>query len=51
MAFGNASVNEPELLTGNLSVIQASCGNNNGLIISTISGGTSPYTYLWNDGN
>ncbi len=51
MAFGNASVNEPELLTGNLSVIQASCGNNNGLIISTISGGTSPYTYQWNDGN
>ena len=51
VAFGNASVNEPELLTGNLSVIQASCGNNNGLIISTISGGTSPYTYLWNDGN
>ncbi|MBC8475599.1 MAG: SprB repeat-containing protein, partial [Bacteroidetes bacterium] len=51
VAFGNASVNEPELLTGNLSVIQASCGNNNGLIISTISGGTSPYTYQWNDGN
>ena len=51
MVFGNASVNEPELLTGNLSAIQASCGNNNGLIISTISGGTSPYTYLWNDGN
>ena len=51
VVFGNASVNEPELLTGNLSVIQASCGNNNGLIISTISGGTSPYSYLWNDGN
>ena len=51
VAFGNASVNEPELLTGNLSVIQATCGNNNGLIISTISGGTSPYTYLWNDGS
>ena len=51
VGFGNASINEPELLTGNLSVVQASCGNNNGLIISTISGGTSPYSYLWNDGN
>ena len=51
VAFGNASVNEPELLTGNLTVVQASCGNNNGAVISNIYGGTSPYTYLWNDGN
>ncbi len=51
VAFGNASVNEPELLTGNLSVVQTSCGNDNGLIISTINGGTSPYSYLWNDVN
>jgi len=49
LAFANASINEPTSLTGSLAVVQASCGNNNGVIIATVEGGTSPYTYVWDD--
>ncbi|MBK9353825.1 MAG: SprB repeat-containing protein [Bacteroidetes bacterium] len=29
----------------------ATCGNCNGTIDVTVTAGTTPYTYLWNDGN
>lgn len=32
------------------SVIQPTCGLNNGAIDVTVSGGSSPYTYSWNNG-
>ncbi len=31
-------------------VTNSSCGNSNGAITITASGGTAPYTYLWNSG-
>jgi len=51
IAFGNATINEPELLSGSLSVVPASCGNSNGVIIATVNGGTFPYSYQWDDAN
>jgi gliding motility-associated-like protein len=33
-----------------LTRVNASCGNANGTITNTPSGGSAPYTYLWNDG-
>ena len=43
-------VNEPELLTLTDSIINVLCkGYHTGSIDIEISGGTSPYTYLWNN--
>ncbi|MBX7226824.1 MAG: hypothetical protein K1X55_12400, partial [Chitinophagales bacterium] len=36
---------------GSGRITDASCGNNNGIIDVTISAGTAPYSYLWNDGS
>jgi gliding motility-associated-like protein len=38
-------------ITGSLLVHDASCGFNNGAIVSQISGGTAPYTYSWSPGS
>lgn len=49
----NASytVTEPALLTVSGSKTDGSCtGINNGSITLSVSGGTAPYTYLWNTG-
>ncbi len=40
-------ITQPTLLTGELLVAQPTCGFQNGSIISQISGGTTPYKYLW----
>jgi len=43
-------VNEPLPLSLVLDSIDATCGNSNGsATVTTTSGGTSPYTYSWND--
>jgi hypothetical protein len=34
-----------------VSVLHARCGNDNGKVISSVSGGIPPYTYLWNTGS
>jgi gliding motility-associated-like protein len=34
----------------NTTSTPALCGNNNGTATASVSGGTSPYTYLWNNG-
>ncbi len=39
--------NDPNLF---LSTIQANCGLSNGSINLTVSGGVTPYTYLWSNG-
>ncbi len=45
------TVGEPTLLTVSLTPISVTCnGGNNGAINTTRSGGTGPYTYLWNNG-
>lgn len=41
-------VNQPTQLQGDLTVVQPSCGFNNGIISTNITGGTAPYNYLWN---
>jgi gliding motility-associated-like protein len=45
------TVNEPADLNINYTVYNASCQeNDNGLIVTNISGGTLPYNYLWSSG-
>ncbi|MFH1321817.1 MAG: PKD domain-containing protein [Bacteroidota bacterium] len=47
-----ATITEPAALTNIFTSIDANCnGNTTGEATANISGGTSPYTYLWNDGN
>ncbi|MBK9353826.1 MAG: SprB repeat-containing protein [Bacteroidetes bacterium] len=36
--------------TATATVTNATCGQNNGAINVTVSGGTAPYTYVWNNG-
>ncbi|MFH1321751.1 MAG: PKD domain-containing protein, partial [Bacteroidota bacterium] len=47
-----AIISEPAALTNVFSSIDADCnGNATGEATANISGGTTPYTYQWNDGN
>ena len=41
------TLTEPSLLTVSASVFNSHCGNNDGSIILTPSGGSTPYTYEW----
>jgi gliding motility-associated-like protein len=41
------SIGQPTQINGGLVKTDPSCGLTNGTIISQISGGTSPYSYLW----
>jgi gliding motility-associated-like protein len=44
-------ITEPSPLSVNLTAIPVSCnGGNNGAINTSRSGGTGPYSYLWNNG-
>ena len=45
-----AVVNEPPALELDVDVTDASCGDNNGSIDLTVSGGTPGYTYNWSNG-
>jgi len=44
------TVIEPSELIGTLDTIDPSCGVSNGFIQTQISGGSLPYSYLWNPG-
>ncbi|QQS27663.1 MAG: gliding motility-associated C-terminal domain-containing protein [Sphingobacteriales bacterium] len=44
------SVGDTGGLTLNLSASDASCGDANGAVTSSVSGGTGTYTYLWSNG-
>lgn len=49
---GTATVNisQPAVLTATVSVVShASCGNADGSVMAIQSGGTSPFTYLWDN--
>jgi gliding motility-associated-like protein len=41
------SINEPTAIDLSIIDSQPSCGLGNGQVVSSISGGTPPYTYLW----
>ena len=45
----DTTLNEPPLLTGTISMDQDICEGDNVAITTTASGGTPPYTYLWNN--
>lgn len=46
----SAAVIEPSPLSLNIITQDETCGNNNGSITTNVSGGTTPYTYLWSNG-
>lgn len=41
---------QPDELTINPTLSNAKCGNSNGAIITTVTGGTAPYFYSWSNG-
>ncbi len=45
-----ATITEPEELTAISTAIMANCGQSNGGINITVSGGTEPYNFAWSDG-
>lgn len=46
-AIDSVMVSEPPALTMTDSITQATCGSSDGSIELTVSGGTTPYSYLW----
>ncbi len=49
-ATNTVTISQPLLLNATTSSITATCGQNNGSVTVSVTGGTSPYTYLWNPG-
>ena len=46
----NLSITEPSILTLSLTTVDVTCnGANNGTIQANVTGGTSPYNYLWSN--
>lgn len=43
------TISEPQVLAMTSNITNASAGQNNGAIDLTVSGGISPYTYLWSN--
>ena len=46
----NVIVNETPVISAT-NIINTSCGDANGQIITTVSGGSAPFTYAWNTGD
>ncbi|MCO5288691.1 MAG: SprB repeat-containing protein [Bacteroidetes bacterium] len=43
-------ITQPTVIAATLTATNATCGQNNGSITTSVSGGTPTYTYLWNTG-
>lgn len=43
-------ITQPAVLTAGISKTDSTCGASNGVASVSVSGGTSPYTYLWSNG-
>lgn len=47
----SATVTQPTQINYTSSVVNESCGNENGEIFLTVTGGVAPYTYTWSNGS
>lgn len=50
-SIANFSVGEPAALAGVLTINNADCSKFNGDAVISVSGGATPYTYLWSEGS
>ena len=46
----SAVISEPDSLNINFSITNATCSSNDGQVIAAVTGGVSPYSYLWSNG-
>ncbi|MCO5288690.1 MAG: SprB repeat-containing protein [Bacteroidetes bacterium] len=44
------TITQPTVIAATLTATNATCGQNNGSITTSVSGGTPTYSYLWNTG-
>jgi len=49
-AVVSRTITQPTVIAATLTPVSATCGQNNGSITTSVSGGTPTYTYLWNTG-
>ncbi len=50
MGIGTDKINEPDILNLIIQEKNSSCGKSDGWASVNVTGGTSPYTYAWSDG-
>ncbi|MBI4645980.1 MAG: T9SS type A sorting domain-containing protein [Bacteroidia bacterium] len=46
---GTTNVNEPSAIIINITTTDANCGSSDGEAVATVTGGTAPYGYQWDD--